>query len=74
VQPFLQEKELSLWRKELKKSRLLARGNTHWTMHKTIKQLLGGQTQRANLIKDENGNLLVEIKQNVAKGSIWLLC
>ncbi len=30
------------------------------TMYKTIKQLRGGQTQRANLIKDGSGNLLIE--------------
>jgi ABC-type oligopeptide transport system ATPase subunit len=30
------------------------------TMYKTIKQFCGGKTQRVNLIKDGNGNLLVE--------------
>jgi hypothetical protein len=33
------------------------------TMYKTIKQLRCGKTQRANLIKDGNGNLLVESEQ-----------
>ncbi len=36
------------------------------TMYKTIKQFRGGQTQRANLIKDGNGNLLVEPDQIAA--------
>ncbi len=37
------------------------------TMYKTMKQLRGGQTQRANLIKDGSGNLLVEPEQIAAR-------
>jgi hypothetical protein len=36
-------------------------------MYKTINQLRGGQTQRANLIKDGIGNLLVEPGQIPAR-------